>query len=174
VNEQEPDDRGLFANLGERAEFERRKVEHEDMVLDHRLSWLTTSQSIFATAYVLRFTTCVPGEIRIALPAIAFVTCVLFNVGIRAAIAASRQVTTCWDNTHERHKGELLAHPGKRERGWWPAKTVPFFLMAVWLAALSFEIGHGDCGVHPDKCVKCDQASAFVSVSPARATASRS
>ena len=49
VKEREPEDGSLFADLGQRADFERRKVEHEDTVLDHRLSWLTTSQSIFAT-----------------------------------------------------------------------------------------------------------------------------
>jgi hypothetical protein len=156
VSQQEPDHLGLFANLGERAEFERRKVEHEDMVLDHRLSWLTTSQSILGTAYILRFTACVPYVIRIVLPAIALATCVLFHKGIRAAISASKAVTSRWDQDFAHHKGELLADPSRREQGWAPAKVVPVLLIVIWAFAVGYESLNLDCGVHHRECVECE------------------
>ena len=140
MREPENADGSLFSNLGQRAEFERRKVEHEDTVLDHRLSWLTTSQSILATAYVLRFTQSVPWGVRLALPAMALITCVLFNVGIQAAMSASRTVVARWDGSYEDHRGELLADPDMRERGWVPAKTVPGVLILAWAVALLVEI----------------------------------
>lgn len=127
----------------EEALFEREKIRHEDELLDHRVSWLTTSAAIFITAYVLRFSggNTMPGPLRVGIPFLGLCTCVLFYMGIKAAIDASVDIERQWNEEHPEYPGVLLAGtPKTRKRGLRSAKFVAPMFAVAWFGTLIYEI----------------------------------
>jgi hypothetical protein len=125
------------------AAFERDKIRHEDEVLNHRLSWLTTSAAIFVTAYVIGFAdgNGMPTLVRLGIPLLALSTCLQFHVGIKAAIDASQDIETHWNEWHPEYPDVLLGGtPETRDRGLRAARFVaPTFVLA-WVVALGYEV----------------------------------
>jgi len=126
----------------EQAIFERGKIQHEDELVNHRLSWLTTSQAIFVTAYVLGFTdrNTIPTALHVGIPILALCTCALFSLGIMSAIRASQVIEKQWDTYHADHVGVLMAGtPLTRRYGLLCASLVAPVFIATWLGALIYE-----------------------------------
>jgi hypothetical protein len=123
--------------------FERAKIQHEDEVLNHRLSWLTTSSAIFVTAYVLRFAdgNTMPTVVHLGIPLLALCTCVSFHVGIWAATVASLDIEREWNKGHPEYRDALLGGTAAtRIGGLWPARFVAPTFIVAWLAALLYEV----------------------------------
>jgi hypothetical protein len=127
----------------EEASFEREKIRHEDEVLNHRLSWLTTSAAIFVTAYVIGFAdgNGMPSLVHVGIPLLALLTCLQFHVGIKAAIDASQDIERQWNKWHPEYRDVLLGGTARtRERGLWAARFVAPTFVVAWVVALGYEI----------------------------------
>lgn len=135
----------LFTDDSDAARFERAKIEHEDDLVNHRLSWLTTSQAIFFAAYVFGFskTPNWPTTFRRALPPLALLTCAAFYVGLIAAMHAATIVSTNWDKKFHQHKDyrDALLAGSKRTRwsGRVPASVVPLLFIGAWITAIVYD-----------------------------------
>jgi hypothetical protein len=135
----------LFPDDSDAARFERAKIEHEDDLVNQRLSWLTTSQAIFFAAYVFGFskTQNWPTVFRRALPPLALLTCAAFYVGLIAAMKAATIVRENWDQKFEQYEdyqGALLAgSEWTRKSGRVPARVVPLLFMVAWFFAVVYD-----------------------------------
>lgn len=142
-------------------EHARNFIQHEDNLIDHRLTWLATSQSIFFAGYVLQFTaeekSPPPSFLKAGIPLFGIVSCLLVYASIFAALMA-------WDNAHRaylRHTGTrpLLdetdaAPPGEPEAcerfqlpltpgtfvtdklGYLPPRALPLLFLVGWVVLL--------------------------------------
>jgi hypothetical protein len=130
------------------ARFERAKIEHEDDLVNQRLSWLTTSQAIFFAAYVFGFskTPNWPSVFRRALPPLAILTCAAFYVGLIAAMHAATIVRTNWNKKFQQYddyRDALLAgSEWTRRSGRVPAGVVPLLFMVAWICAIVYDFGY--------------------------------
>jgi hypothetical protein len=135
----------LFNNDSDAACFERAKIEHEDDLVNHRLSWLTTSQAIFFAAYVFGFskTPNWPSAFRRALPPLALLTCAAFYVGLIAAMRAANIVRENWDkkfHQYEDYRDALLAGSEvTRKSGRVPATVVPLLFIGAWICTIVYD-----------------------------------
>jgi hypothetical protein len=75
----------------------RHQVEHEDNLINHRVSWLVTSQALFFAAYAIGFTASPDNEIMpagelkrvlLVIALLALFTAALTSMSIAAAVAA--------------------------------------------------------------------------------------
>jgi hypothetical protein len=139
-----PDEKELFERPQDEAEFQREKIMHENDLLNHRLSWLTTSQSIFFAAYVFAFSSLrdFPVAFRRALPAIAILTCLSFFVGMVAALFATKHIREKWTDRFPGRGYEDALFAGKSWTRWAgnvPPWTVPPLFIVAWACAMWYD-----------------------------------
>jgi hypothetical protein len=135
--------RGFFPDGGAELAWVRRKIEHEDILVDHRLSWLTTSQAFLAAVYVIRFNeaSTAPFGVEVAVPVIGIASSVCIFVSIRAALRAYKEMQRRWCCAHPGRETVLLADaPHTLKKGNTAAQRLPFLFIVAWLAALGYEI----------------------------------
>ena len=140
-----PDEKELFERAQDEAEFQRAKIMHENDLLNHRLSWLTTSQSIFFAAYVFAFSSLktFPVVFRHALPLIAILTCLSFFVGMIAALFATKHIREKWTDKFpgRGYENALFAgEPWTRWAGNVPPWIVPPLFIVAWAYAMWYDI----------------------------------
>jgi hypothetical protein len=127
----------------------RRKIEHEDMLIVERVSWLLTSEAFLFVAYIILFT--VPRErlflsphlkeLFLFIPIVALVCDVVASMSIGAAISAYYTATKDFEVYDDAFR---TAHPewGCRENltpnrttrklGKTAAVSVPLILFGAW------------------------------------------
>lgn len=85
-------------------EHSRNFIQHEDNLIDHRLTWLATSQTIFFAGYVLQFTAMAPSSpprfLKWGIPLFGIISCLLIYASILAALIA-------WGNAHRSYLGHI-------------------------------------------------------------------
>src|SRR4051812_37263195 len=93
---------GFFVDPVAELAWVRGKLEHEDTLVDHRLSWLTTSQAFLAAAYIIRFTqgSTAPAGVEIAVPVIGIASSLCIYLSIHAALTAYKTMRLTWCRSH--------------------------------------------------------------------------
>ena len=133
---------GFFADAAAELACVRGKLEHEDTLIDHRLSWLTTSQAFLAAAYMIRFTqgSTAPVGVEIAVPVIGIASSVCIYLSIHAALTAYKTMRITWCRSHPGAEAILLADERTLSPGNAAARLLPFIFIAAWTAAFGYEI----------------------------------
>ena len=115
----------------------RERLQHEDDLVNHRLAWLTTAQSIFVAAFVIQFAVAeenaVPRYLQIGIPLVGLVSSMLIWGSVIAAILVWRAIV----------RVDPSLKPGTgltRFFGFLPAVLVPALFIIGWLWALIVEL----------------------------------
>lgn len=113
---------------------ERDRLKHEDDLVNQRLAWLTTAQSIFAAAFVIQFTSPnVPSYLQVGIPLVGLLSSVLIWVSVLAAISA-------WTGIVKKHPSLKPGTTATRVFGFLPAVSVPAIFILGWLWAFIAEV----------------------------------
>ncbi len=116
----------------------REQWTHEDMLINHRVSWLILSEGLLFNAYRAQAGS-VDNWLSLAFPFFGTLVAALLGAGIYAAMAATQEVRRQFD---EAGLGDLcpLAPPGRlAQRGRWAARALPFVFGAMWLVAAAHD-----------------------------------
>jgi hypothetical protein len=124
----------------------RSSIEHENLLTNHRLTWLLSSQGILLAAFALVYQASFKagenpinlGLVHIVLAVLAF-TGILISlylwVGLRAAYIQHNRLRDWWNN---RPETVCVRHPSicGQESGWqkyFPSHGFPFVFVSAWL-----------------------------------------
>jgi hypothetical protein len=121
----------------------RHKLDHENELINHRVSWLATSQSFLTGAYVIRFNkdADTPGFLELGLPILGLVTTLLVYVSILGAFGAIHLTVAA--QPPEQRRLFLTANTFTRLAGAFAPLGLPLVIAAGWLYALQWEITTG-------------------------------
>jgi hypothetical protein len=128
----------------EQLEWTRRKLEHENDLVNHRLSWLASSQAFLAAAYVIRFSSDsdTPEGLERGIPVLGIVSTLVVFSSIIAAVWAFQVEQRRWTRDEEQRERVLLTGtPLTQKLGFIAPIGLPVVVVAGWLAALSYELG---------------------------------
>jgi hypothetical protein len=126
------------SKLTDKSPYDRavERIVREDDLINHRLSWLLTSQTIFLGTYVVLLTQLknVPSNLPPLIIWLALVSCVLIYVSVLAAMFAIRHFRQPFPNTDV--VGPLATHI----LGLLAPISIPLIFIGVWLSFLSVNI----------------------------------
>ena len=128
----------------EQLEWTRQKLEHENDLVNHRLSWLASSQAFLAAAYVIRFSSDsdTPEGLERGIPVLGIVSTIVVFSSIVAAVWAFRVEQRHWTHEIEERRRLLLTGTRLTQRlGFVAPIGLPVVVIAGWSAALSYELG---------------------------------
>jgi hypothetical protein len=113
----------------------REQWTHEDMLVNHRVSWLILSEGLLFTAY--RAEAVSAGNwLALAFPLFGMLVAALIGVAIHAALAAAEDVKREFERAGLADLCPLAPASHIAHRGRWAAKALPFVFGGMWLLAL--------------------------------------
>ena len=114
----------------------REQWTHEDMLVNHRVSWLILSEGLLFTAY--RADLLQAGNwLTLAFPLFGMLVAALIGVAIHAALAASDDVKREFERAGLADLCPLAPAGHLAQRGRWAAKALPYVFGGMWLLALA-------------------------------------
>jgi hypothetical protein len=112
----------------------REQWTHEDMLINHRVSWLILSEGLLFNAY--RAQAEVPGNwLSLAFPFFGTLVAVLLGAGIFAAMAATQEVRRQFEEAGLADLCPLAPAGRLAQQGRWAARALPFVFAAMWAVA---------------------------------------
>lgn len=112
----------------------REQWTHEDMLINHRVSWLILSEGLLFNAY--RAQADVPGNwLSLAFPFFGTLVAVLLGAGIFAAMAATQDVRRQFEEAGLADLCPLAPAGHLAQQGRWAARALPFVFAAMWAVA---------------------------------------
>jgi hypothetical protein len=123
-------------------EWARRKLEHEDSLVSHRMSWLMQSEAFLVAAYALQFTTTsadIPKYLGEVIACGGLLSSLLTYSSILAGMSAHRRTRDAFVTKHGRR--DLLMAGTKRSDllGWFSSGLIPPLWCIAWIGALLYE-----------------------------------
>lgn len=113
----------------------REQWTHEDMLVNHRVSWLILSEGLLFTAYRADLVTA-GNWLAAAFPLFGMLVAALIGVAIHAALSAAEDIRREFDRAGLADLCPLAPASHIAQRGRWAAKALPFVFGAMWLLAL--------------------------------------
>jgi hypothetical protein len=116
----------------------REQWTHEDMLVNHRVSWLILSEGLLFNAY--RAQSDAAGHwLALAFPFFGALVAVLLGAGIYAALAATDDVRRQFEQAGLADLCQLAPSNHLAQRGRWAAKALPFVFGAMWMVAAAHD-----------------------------------
>lgn len=112
----------------------REQWTHEDMLVNHRVSWLILSEGLLFNAY--RAQADAAGNwFTLTLPLFGILVAALLGAGIYAALAATQDVRRQFDEAGLADLCPLAPASRLAQRGRWAARALPFVFASMWVVA---------------------------------------
>lgn len=112
----------------------REQWTHEDMLVNHRVSWLILSEGLLFNAY--RTQADAAGSwLMLTLPLFGALVAALLGAGIYAALAATHEVRRQFEQAGLADLCPLAPASRLAQRGRWAARALPFVFGAMWVVA---------------------------------------
>ncbi|MBL8329456.1 MAG: hypothetical protein JNJ71_11425 [Rubrivivax sp.] len=113
----------------------REQWTHEDMLVNHRVSWLILSEGLLFTAYRAQAETAT-SWLGLAFPFFGMAVALLIGVGIFAALSAGEEIRRQFVLAGLEDLCPLAPPSRIAHRGRWASKVLPFVFAAMWAIAL--------------------------------------
>lgn len=114
----------------------REQWTHEDMLVNHRVSWLILSEGLLFTAYRAQAESSATSTwLGLAFPFFGTLVAALIGVGIFAALSATEDIKRQFAEAGLEDLCSLAPESRIAHRGRWASKALPFVFAAMWALA---------------------------------------
>lgn len=116
----------------------REQWTHEDMLVNHRVSWLILSEGLLFNAYRAQ-SGAEDHWLSLTFPLFGTLVAALLGAGIHAALAATHDVRRQFETAGLADLCPLAPAGRLAQRGRWAAKALPFVFAAMWAVAAAHD-----------------------------------